>query len=838
MPSIKPFPLLLFPGRCVVALLLATVVSAVAQAATIQVVSTYNNDGCRLRDAITAANTDTNVGQCTRIGSGSADILMLPPLFIPGHPGNGVGDYNNEDANVRGDYDITSDITIQGIDPTQSSIASMPLDRLFDVHTGAVLTLRDMTVFGGSVITSSVPQGGMLRKAAGSTVTLERVLVYGGTADRGGAIFANVQTGALTLSSTTVRSGYAVTSGGAIDLFTGLSSAVTTTLTNVTLSGNAAGTKSALAATGTPLVLRNVTIARNQTFSTSRAVELSSLDDSEVSFTNVLLLDNNSSSNNQANLRCFASAAIGTMRHTVVGGSTVGCPVTTTVGTPATKDVRLMPLFDYGGGIPTHALELGSIAIGNGSPVGANGCPTTDARGITRTNPCEIGAYEHRIDLTVNSTADLPDSTPGDGLCRASNNACTLRAATMEAGAAGGRWIVGLPAGTYTLSQSPVFNSDPSGGDLDIEAAEDDTPPLVFHLFGLGTPANTHLVGSGSDRVLQARGTFYNESDDEFFDRWLSFAMSNVTVRDGYLTDDIYRSQYESLAGGGVMLSSGNTLLYNVVVRDNEVRPATGGGGGGGVGIWVPRYGFNQHPQSQSARLERFALLDNLVEAATFTQPDGSITFGGGLFSSGPDLERNDDAIALVNGVVAGNRADLIGGLYLIQKGFVSFVTVTENVGRQHARDQLPRTGGISFAGSQNRVTNSIIAGNLYGTTPNDCSTALGVSSALNSLGYLLIGNADGCVISGDLTGNVIGAAALLGPRETAADGMVFYRPRVASPAYLAVPPADCVDDRGFAVPRDIKGDVRPEPASNCSMGAAEGAAFEIGIFANGFEGS
>src|SRR5688500_1837174 len=35
--------------------------------------------------------------------------------------------------------------------------------------------------------------------------------------------------------------------------------------------------------------------------------------------------------------------------------------------------------------------------------------------------------------FTVNSTADQPDVSPGDGICRTASNTCTLRAAIMEA---------------------------------------------------------------------------------------------------------------------------------------------------------------------------------------------------------------------------------------------------------------------------------------------------------------------------------------------------------------------------------------------------------------------
>ncbi len=60
--------------------------------------------------------------------------------------------------------------------------------------------------------------------------------------------------------------------------------------------------------------------------------------------------------------------------------------------------------------------------------------------------------------FTVNSTLDLPDLNPGDGLCNAGVALCTLRAAVMEANATGGADTIMLPAGTYTLTLGPFDN--------------------------------------------------------------------------------------------------------------------------------------------------------------------------------------------------------------------------------------------------------------------------------------------------------------------------------------------------------------------------------------------
>jgi len=76
--------------------------------------------------------------------------------------------------------------------------------------------------------------------------------------------------------------------------------------------------------------------------------------------------------------------------------------------------------------------------------------------------------------FVVDSSADLVDLNPGDGLCSTAAGECTLRAAIMEANAYPGADVIEIPAGTYGLtiplpSSDPFyFDSDPAVGDLDI----------------------------------------------------------------------------------------------------------------------------------------------------------------------------------------------------------------------------------------------------------------------------------------------------------------------------------------------------------------------------------
>src|ERR1043166_2278639 len=62
--------------------------------------------------------------------------------------------------------------------------------------------------------------------------------------------------------------------------------------------------------------------------------------------------------------------------------------------------------------------------------------------------------------FTVDTTADLPDVTPGDGICGSAGGSCTLRAAVEEANALSGADTVVLPAGHYRLTDGGLTIND------------------------------------------------------------------------------------------------------------------------------------------------------------------------------------------------------------------------------------------------------------------------------------------------------------------------------------------------------------------------------------------
>lgn len=95
-------------------------------------------------------------------------------------------------------------------------------------------------------------------------------------------------------------------------------------------------------------------------------------------------------------------------------------------------------------------------------------------------------APSYAATYTVNSEADVPEDTPGDGTCDpvfAIPGVCTLRAAVMEANAHAGSDTILLTANqTYTLTRAgPIDNASASDGDLDIH----DSVSIFFFASGV-----------------------------------------------------------------------------------------------------------------------------------------------------------------------------------------------------------------------------------------------------------------------------------------------------------------------------------------------------------------
>lgn len=809
------------------ALLAGMTASLAAAAATINVVPD-GSSGCKLRQAIKAANTNTAVSPCPA-GTGT-DILVLQqvdnrPYFATG------GGAADEDDNLTGDLDVSSAIIIQGANPEQTVIVGPAADRAFDVLPGGSLTLNDLTVVGGSVIGGSDNDGGVVRKTGTGALTINRSVLRSGTAQYGGAVYAS-GSGVFELDRVAVYGNHAMV-GGAIALQQ--AAGVEAVFENVTISGNNASVMGGGIYASSWFRLRNGTVTRNRAEAGGGGIEFQDPSTTGVNFANSIITGNISAGGHPSDLRCSPEAQLGSRAYTLIGVLDY-CSFATYIGIPASTDARLSPLFDSGSGVPTHALLPGSVALGAGNPSTSNQytrCLTADARGVSRNNPCDLGAYEEKFDAIVNSSSDLPDLNPGDGACQALGNVCTLRAAAMEASASRGRWFVKVPAGTYALNRAFNALDDGDGGDIDVKVLDHDEP-LQMTLFGMGDADDVRIGGSGFDRVLEVRGSRVTSPATVNVNYPLAFALLNATVSGGNLNQDPFEEDPNaSLEGGGIKVSGGKTLFHNVVVRDNYVEsvPATESSVAGGVYVDVGSLDESlARPYRASSRFEGFAIVDN----ATAETQGGQGKFAGGLYARGPTPYEIGDGIVLVNGTIAGNISANAGGMRAYGAIDASFLSIVGNASGPLNPPGSPQyAGGLTLGGQNNRFRNVLIAGNLAGEVDSDCEVH-DTASSLVSLGYNLIGTSSpGCLVSGDTATNLVDVDPQLVALGVAPSGMPYALPAGSSPVLDAIPRNECADGSGLGVLADALGGARPGTNASCSIGALER---EPPLFADGFD--
>ena len=228
----------------------------------------------------------------------------------------------------------------------------------------------------------------------------------------------------------------------------------------------------------------------------------------------------------------------------------------------------------------------------------------------------------------VNSTADLPDADPADGICAASTGVCTLRAAIMQANFVAGPSTIIVPSGLYLITRVG-YDDDALVGDLDLK--HDMT------IQGAGSGA-TIIDGNGSvthDRVFKIRSTVQNVT------------LSGMTIRNGESLPTPTPTPTPSptptpraLGGGGLYIEGASQVHLSDVIVDSN----TGVNGGG----------IYANFSSQGGSLE---LHHVIVRANTVTS--GGVGAGGGVFAH---LPSSLGGFAVQDSQVYSNTADGTGG--------------------------------------------------------------------------------------------------------------------------------------------------------------------------------
>jgi CSLREA domain-containing protein len=343
-----------------------------AGAVTINVTTVADDYGaspgtCSLREAITAAQTDSGFDGCAA-GAG-ADTVSLPGgTYLITRPGA------DEDLNVTGDLDVVGTGTLS-IEPANDNakvvLDANQIDRVYDQQGNNSLTIKNQHVFGG-VLTLIGDDGAGIRNAVGQ----------------------------LTVEGTTISSNRTDFQGGGVAVYSNLAM-INSTITGNEANGNGGGI---YAPGGAAVSVRSSTITGN-------SADMDANDNgqgggfadggaSSISFTNVINAGNFDRSPNQAGATpdCSSGPAYFPDFTIQVQPFAAGnCLIGFDPGTNKTvTDPLLGALQDNGGQTPTIALLPGSPAIGAGAPSPSpDACPATDQTGRPRpADGCDIGAVQ------------------------------------------------------------------------------------------------------------------------------------------------------------------------------------------------------------------------------------------------------------------------------------------------------------------------------------------------------------------------------------------------------------------------------------------------------------
>jgi CSLREA domain-containing protein len=427
--------------------------------------------------------------------------------------------------------------------------------------------------------------------------------------------------------------------------------------------------------------------------------------------------------------------------------------------------------------------------------------------------------------FVVNSTADLPDSTSGDGVCSTGNSTsggapeCTLRAAIQESNTSPGfpPEQISVPAGAYLLS----------AGLLDISSS----------LSIIGSGADSTIVdGNGVTKIFLISNPGTNPIVN----------ISDITIRNGegiidfgtgirispgsslFLAGSIVRDNRSAVGGVGIT-NEGSLTILRCTVRDNQV---TGGGGGiTGTGGGILN--------SSGAHLT--------LRESTVNNNQG--IRGGGISNSG--------AMDITNSTISGNVASAGGGIRNSSPGVlnISFSTITDNeAGFESGEPEVNRVGGGILNFEQVNIGNSILAGNRDGRMLSDplfspdcfSQVAFGFTSFRGNLVGVINDNCEfrdtifGVPPSFDMVGTennpLDPRLTLLGANggTTRTHGLLSGSPAidhgtgVTSATFFDCPQTD---QRGF--PRPVDGDL--DGMARCDVGAFEfGAVSPVDVNADG----
>ena len=395
-------------GGCVVLALTLSLVSHLPASARTIVV----NSNCTLVNAITAANTDTAIGNCAA-GSGPDTIRLTSDVTLT------VVD--NTDAGPNGLPTVSGEMTIDGSGFSIARDPSAPSFRILMVGATGDLTLRDVEVTGGEATARGgcIWNGGVL--ALFDTMVRDNSVSSAGGPVHGGGVYSSGPTAIVgsKILGNSVNSTTSPAFGG------GIYGQSTLAITGSVIEGNSVSGRGSsgggVMGTGS-VTVADSTVHLNTASATALSATGGGIEGSPVDIFNSTISGNSADEGsglsgsgsvvhstfhgNTGSVTVFGKPGVGFNISKSIFGSSTGdhCGGVIVVdgaanraddascdpAVPATLTGLDPVLADNGGPTMTHALLGGSTAINKAGPCGK----AMDQRGAARKNPCDSGAFE------------------------------------------------------------------------------------------------------------------------------------------------------------------------------------------------------------------------------------------------------------------------------------------------------------------------------------------------------------------------------------------------------------------------------------------------------------
>lgn len=348
--------------------------------------------------------------------------------------------------------------------------------------------------------------------------------------------------------------------------------------------------------------------------------------------------------------------------------------------------------------------------------------------------------FEIAITFNVNSTNDLDDVTPGDGVCLTSSSNCSLRAAITEANSqtAGISSIINIPPGTYgLLSQSLTLSSRIllKGTDRNttiIDANPDATPiSPAISILSTSTFASIEGISIKNANLTAPAGNTLGVG--------IKSLATDIELKNCEITNNsITGSDFSTVIGVGLYhSSSGKFTMDNCIITSNSANlpnaSATSTGGGA-------------HIIASSIIVTNSTVSNNSLGTATGASRGGGLAFDGNSVISNSVISNNQARNAAAGIYYIGDYSSEIKYSTLDENNsgslaFGNFIYVATNADLTISNSTMSKTSGSSpeliytSTGSQLNIKNSTFVSTtsqiieLNGSTTNIEASTLDSSS-------------------------------------------------------------------------------------------------------------